>query len=112
MSRPTPPPSESPLLCTECSEGCPGHQERCEIGGCECPLVPDSRNRRAERRAIILRNSGTLDDGDRVLLVGALRVAAAQYDKDAASNAATPRIRQQFRSQAIRCRIIADTLDP
>lgn len=111
--RPTPPLGEAPLLCEDCAQGCLGHQKRCESASCECPArehhVP-ARYRSVERRAVALRESGLLNE-DRSLVVAALRVAAEQYERDAEAAASTPRIRQGFRSQAIRCRIIADVGD-
>ncbi|HEY8926194.1 MAG TPA: hypothetical protein VIU64_17550 [Polyangia bacterium] len=115
-ARPSPPPGEAPLLCEDCSEGCLGHRKRCDSVGCECPALPGHvpvRYRSTERRAVALANSGYLGD-DRALVHAALLVAAERYERDAAlvRGPRGSRLRQHFRGQAVRCRVIADAIAP
>lgn len=114
MPRPIPPTGEAPLLCEDCNDGCLGHEDRCSTASCECLARPGHiprRYRSLESRWVAMKNSGRLAE-DASLIAAGLRVAAEQYDRDAEASADTPRVRQQFRDQANRSRIISEAIEP
>lgn len=60
------------------------------------------------------RISRELDPVERTTIANALRIAADQYDKDAAANRRekAPRVADRFQEQCDHCRLIADCVDP